>query len=69
LENEAVLDRMDARMARNPDIVRLVEHPFCSIKQWMNLSNAAITQGSAEFSLNALAYNLRRVPSIVESPT
>ena len=40
LENEAVLDRMDARMARNPGIVRLrhklVEHPFGSIKQWTN---------------------------------
>jgi hypothetical protein len=31
---------MDARMARNPDIVKLrrdlVEHPFGSIKRWMN---------------------------------
>ena len=40
LENEAVLDRMDARMVRHPDILQrrreIVEHPFGSIKQWMN---------------------------------
>jgi transposase len=53
LENEAVLDRMDARMAQNPDILKrrreLVEHPFGSIKQWMNqggVPDAAITQGA-----------------------
>lgn len=40
LENEAVLDRIDARMVPHPDILKqrreLVEHPFGSIKQWMN---------------------------------
>jgi transposase len=40
LENEAVLDRMQARIAQHPDILdqrrETVEHPFGSIKQWMN---------------------------------
>ena len=39
-ENEAVLDRMQARIAQRPDILdhrrETVEHPFGSIKQWMN---------------------------------
>jgi transposase len=76
LENEAVLDRMDARMACNPDIVKrrreLVEHPFGSIKQWMNQGAflmRRLRKVRAEFSLTALAYNLRRVLNIVEFPT
>jgi ATP-dependent helicase YprA (DUF1998 family) len=40
LENEAVLDRMDARLKARPEILdrrrEIVEHPFGSIKQWMN---------------------------------
>ncbi len=40
LENEAVLDRMAARLKARPEIVdrrrEMVEHPFGSIKQWMN---------------------------------
>jgi hypothetical protein len=39
-ENEAVLDRMQARIAQRPDILdqrrETVEHPFGTIKQWMN---------------------------------
>jgi len=41
----------------------VVEHPFGSIKQWM-YQGAFLTKGlekvRAEFSLTALAYNLRR---------
>ncbi len=40
LENEAVLDRMADRLAARPDILdrrrESVEHPFGTIKQWMN---------------------------------
>jgi transposase len=40
LENEAVLDRMQAHLAQRPDVLALrretVEHPFGSIKEWMN---------------------------------
>jgi transposase len=72
LENEAVLDRMQARLARRPDILdrrrETVEHPFGTIKQWMN-QGAFLMRGlekvRAEFSLTALAYNLRRVLNIV----
>jgi transposase len=73
LENEAVLDRMQARLAKRPDVLdrrrETVEHPFGSIKQWMN-QGAFLMRGlkkvRAEFSLTALAYNLSRVLNIVE---
>src|SRR5215470_11385262 len=75
LENEAVLDRMQARIAQRPDILdqrrETVEHPFGSIKQWMN-QGAFLMRGlekvRGEFSLTALAYNLRRVLNIMELP-
>jgi Transposase DDE domain len=75
LENEAVLDRMQARIAQRPDILdqrrEIVEHPFGTIKQWMN-QGAFLMRGlekvRAEFSLTALAYNLRRVLNIVGLP-
>ena len=74
-ENEAVLDRMEARMAKRPDILgqrrETVEHPFGTIKQWMN-QGAFLMRGlekvRGEFSLTALAYNLRRVINIVGVP-
>ena len=66
---------MQARIAQRPDILdqrrETVEHPFGTIKQWMN-QGAFLTRGlekvRAEFSLTALAYNLRRVLNIVEFP-
>jgi transposase len=72
LENEAALDRMQARLTKRPDILGIrretVEHPFGSIKQWMN-QGAFLMRGlekvRAEFSLTALAYNLRRVLNLV----
>jgi transposase/IS5 family transposase len=72
LENEAVLDRMAARLKARPEILdrrrEVVEHPFGSIKQWMN-QGAFLTKGlekvRGEFSLTALAYNLRRALNIV----
>ena len=72
LENEAVLDRMQARLEKRPGILdrrrETVEHPFGTIKQWMN-QGAFLMRGlekvRGEFSLTALAYNLRRVLNIV----
>ena len=66
---------MQASIARHPDILsqrrETVEHPFGSIKQWMN-QGAFLMRGlqkvRAEFSLTALAYNLRRVLNIVGFP-
>ncbi|MBP2279116.1 IS1182 family transposase [Sphingomonas sp. PL20] len=70
-EGEAVLDRMAERIAARPDILdrhrETVEHPFGSIKQWMN-QGAFLTRGlasvNAEFSLTSIAYNLRRAITI-----
>jgi transposase len=72
LENEAVLDRMAARLTKRPGVLdrrrETVEHPFGTIKQWMN-QGAFLMRGlekvRAEFSLTALAYNLRRVLNLV----
>ena len=71
-EGEAVMDRMAERLASRPDIPAVrretVEHPFGSIKQWMN-QGAFLMRGlekvRAEFSLTALAYNLRRAITII----
>ena len=72
LENEAVLDRMAERLKKRPEILdrrrEIVEHPFGSIKQWM-YQGAFLMRGlanvRAEFSLTALAYNLRRALNIL----
>jgi transposase len=72
LENEDALDRMAERLKARPEILaqrrEIVEHPFGSIKQWMN-QGAFLMRGlekvRAEFSLTALAYNLRRALNIL----
>jgi transposase len=72
LENEGVLDRMAERLKARPAILdrrrEVVEHPFGSIKQWM-YQGAFLMRGlanvRAEFSLTALAYNLRRALNIL----
>src|SRR6202158_666850 len=72
LANEAGLDRMAARLKARPEILdrrrEIVEHPFGSIKQWMN-QGAFLMRGldnvRAEFSLTALVYNLRRALNIL----
>ncbi|MGI8367431.1 IS1182 family transposase [Sphingomonas paucimobilis] len=74
-EHEAVIERMAARLAQRPDILVIrkstVEHPFGSIKQWMN-QGAFLMRGlekvRAEFSLTALAYNLRRAITLIGVP-
>ena len=63
---------MQERLAKRPEVLNqrreTVEHPFGSIKQWMN-QGAFLMRGldkvRGEFSLTALAYNLRRVLNIV----
>ena len=72
LENEDALDRMSARLKARPELLdrrrETVEHPFGTIKQWMN-QGAFLMRGlekvRAEFSLTALAYNLRRALNIL----
>jgi hypothetical protein len=72
LENEAALDRMAERLKTRPEILdrrrKVVEHPFGSIKQWMYQGAflmRGLTKVRAEFSLTALAYNLRRALNIL----
>ena len=63
---------MQGRLAKRLDVLdrrrESVEHPFGTIKQWMN-QGAFLMRGlekvRAEFSLTALAYNLRRVLNLV----
>src|SRR3954462_11827798 len=72
LENEAVLDRTQARVAARPELLdqrrEIVEHPFGSIKHWMDQGTflmRGLENVRAEFSLTALAYNLRRAINIL----
>lgn len=70
-----MLERMAERLAARPEIIdrrrETVEHPFGTIKQWMN-QGAFLMRGldsvNAEFSLTALAYNLRRAINILGIP-
>ena len=63
---------MQERLAKRPEVLNqrreTVEHPFGSIKQWM-YQGAFLMRGlekvRGEFSLTALAYNLRRVLNLV----
>ncbi|WP_245459442.1 MULTISPECIES: transposase [unclassified Rhizobium] len=75
LENEAVLDRMADRLAAQPGILdrrrESVEHPFGTIKQWMNQGAflmRRLDNVRGEFSLTALAYNIKRAISIIGVP-
>jgi hypothetical protein len=67
-EHEAVLDRMHARLDRDPALMTVrrstVEHPFGTIKAWMGATHflcRRLPRVSAEMSLHVLAYNLKRV--------
>ena len=72
---EVVLDRMAERLAARPELLRVrretVEHPFGSIKQWMNQGYflmRGLEKVRAEFSLTALAYNFTRTVKLVGIP-
>ena len=66
------MERMADRLAARPEVLdrrrESVEHPFGSIKQWMG-QGAFLTRRfdnvRGEFSLTALAYNLRRAINLV----
>ena len=74
-ENEALLESMAARLRARPELQNLrreiVEHPFGSIKQWMGQGTflmRGLENVRAEFSLTALAYNIRRAITILGVP-
>lgn len=73
--NEAALERMAERVAARPELQDIrrqsVEHPFGSIKQWMNQGAflmRRLENVRAEFSLTALAYNIRRAITLIGTP-
>lgn len=73
--NEAILDRMAARLAVRPLVLDQrrdsVEHPFGTIKQWMGQGAflmRRLENVRGEFSLTALAYNIRRAITLVGIP-
>src|SRR4029077_14999696 len=70
--HQDVLDTVKKRVAQHPEMMKLrkaiVEHPFGTIKRSMNQSYFLLRgmgKVTAEFSLTALAYNIRRVLSIL----
>ena len=71
-EHEAVLDRAEARLADNPDMMRIrratVEHPFGTLKAWMgstHFKTKTLGRVSTEMSLHVLAYNMKRVMNLI----
>ena len=67
-----MLDAMEERLARRPELMQVrrstVEHVFGTLKHWMGATHF-LTRGlenvRTEISLQVLAYNLKRVMSIV----
>ena len=71
-EHEAVLDAMQDRLDRQPEMMRvrrqMVEHPFGTIKHWMGWTHfltKTLARVRTEMSLHVLAYNLKRVMRIL----
>jgi transposase len=71
-EHEEVLERMQVRLDRQPEMMRVrretVEHPFGTLKHWMGSTHfltKTLQRVSAEMSLHVLAYNLKRVMQIL----
>ncbi len=70
--HEEVIDAMQQRLDDNLDIPVLrkqtVEHPFGTIKMWMGATPFLMRRKknvSIEMSLNVLAYNLKRMMTIM----
>lgn len=71
-EHEQVLDNLETRMIHKPDKMNIrrstVEHPFGTIKSWMGHTHfkmKTLPKVATEMSLHVLAYNLKRVISIL----
>ena len=70
-EHEAVLDAMQRRLDRNPDVSKIrrqtAEHPFGTLKAWMGSTHfltLTLPRVSTEMSLHVLAYNMKRLLQI-----
>jgi transposase len=73
-EHEAVIDAMQERLSKAPEQMRLrrqtVEHPFGTLKAWMRATHfltKTLAGVSTEMSLHILAYNFKRLLSIMGS--
>jgi transposase len=71
-EHEAVMEAMQDRLDRQPEIMRVrrqtAEHPFGTLKLWMGSSHfltRTLQRVRTEMSLHVLAYNLKRVMRIL----
>jgi transposase len=71
-EHEEVLEKVQSRLDHNPDAMRIrrstAEHPFGTMKCWMGWTHFLCTtlpKVATEMSLNVLAYNMKRVISIL----
>lgn len=71
-EHEAVLDTMQRRLNHHPEAMRVrrqtVEHVFGTLKAWMGSAHflmRTLPKVATEMSLYVLAYNIKRVISIV----
>lgn len=71
-EHEGVLDAMQARLDKMPDAMGMrrqtVEHPFGTLKSWMESTyflTRTLPKVRTEMSLHVLAYNMKRVIAIL----
>ena len=71
-EHEHVLDAMQKRLDRKPQMMRIrrqtSEHPFGTIKAWMGATHfltRTLPRVRTEMSLHVLAYNMKRVMQII----
>ena len=71
-EHEDVLDGMQARLNGMPEAMAIcrqtVEHPFATIKAWMGSTHflmKTLEKVRTEMSLQVLAYNLKRMITIL----
>lgn len=70
--HEDILERMEQRVQANWELMKqrkqIVEHPFGTIKFWNDQRHflmRGLEKVRAEFSLSALAYNIKRAINIV----
>ena len=71
-EHEHLLEAAQTRLDQRPDMMRTrratVEHPFGTLKAWMGSTHfltKTLGRVSTEMSLHVLAYNFKRVMSIL----
>jgi hypothetical protein len=74
-EHEHVLERLQARLDHRPEKMgvrrRTVKHVFGTLKHWMGSTHfltRLLQNVSTEMSLHVLAYNLKRLISILGMP-